>query len=239
VKAEQLKQLKAKVDSIQGLMIAYVTDGRTEAQPSEYQQRYFQLDADLRQLGYPNPNPHRSLEAFWSYCKAQELSTYASRRTYVRELYADVLPEIERALRARQDPRLWKKTREELTDELTPIREQWAKARDYIHSSPADYHNSIKESINSVESAAKILAGEPRATLGKLIREIDIDPDVRRILSQVYGLLSNKPFVRHGAIEPERIGEEEAEFFLELAAISIIYLKRKLSPSDKAAEEPS
>jgi hypothetical protein len=111
---------------------------------------------------------------------------------------------------------------------IVVVTHQWLKAKTYMYSKPPDFENSIKESINSVESALKILTGNSRSTLGQLVKGIDIDPDIRRILSQVYGLLSNKAFVRHGGTQAEYIGEEEAEFFLELAATSIVYLKRKL-----------
>lgn len=209
-------------------MIAFVTGERTKTQPAEYQELFYQLDGDLEEQRYLNPNPHRSLEAFWSFCKRQELDTYASRRTYVRELYADILLDIERSLRKAKDPRKWKQTNRELTDELIPVRQQWLKAKNYIYTKPPDFENSMKESINSVESALRILTGDSGSTLGQMIKRVDIDPDIGRILSQVYGLLSNKPFVRHGGTEPEDIGKEEAEFFLELAAISIIYIKSKL-----------
>ena len=227
---QRLKEVKAQIERVQALMIAYVTDGRTETQPTEYQEQYYPLDVELEDLGYSNPNPHRSLEAFWSFCKQQDLDKYASRKTYVRELYADVVLDIERALHRAPDPRKWKQANRELTDELAPIRQQWLKAKSYIYSTPPDFENSMKESINSVESALKILTGHSRSTLGQLVKQVDIDPDIRRALSQVYGLLSNKAFVRHGGTQPENIGKEEAEFFLELAAISIIYLKSKLEP---------
>ena len=232
---EKLRGLKGKIEGTQALMIAFVTGERTETQPAEYQELFYQLDVDLEEQGYPNPNRHRSLEAFWSFCKLQELDTYALRRTYVRELYADVLLDIERALRKAKDPRKWKQTNQELTDELIPIRQQWLKAKNYIYSKPPDFENSMKESINSVESALRILTGDSGSTLGQMIKRVDIDPDIGRILSQVYGLLSNKPFVRHGGTQPEDIGKEEAEFFLELAAISIIYLKSKLKSRDDSA----
>ncbi|MEJ5311415.1 MAG: hypothetical protein WHX52_16765 [Anaerolineae bacterium] len=96
---DELKGLVSKIEGIQALMIAYVTNGRTDTQPAEYQELYYQLDVDFVELGCTNPNQHKSLEAFWSFCKLKEMNDYASRRTYVRELYADILLDIERALR--------------------------------------------------------------------------------------------------------------------------------------------
>lgn len=224
----RLNSVKAEIETVQVLMIAFVTGDRNPGQPAEYQELYYQLDVGLEDLGYPNPNPHRSLEAFWSFCKLKEMATYASRRAYVRELYADVLLEIERTLRRAKDPRHWKKANQELTDGLASVRRQWLKAKNFIYSTPPDYENSIKESINSIESALKILTGDSKSTLGQLLKKADVDQDIQRILSQVYGLVSNKAFVRHGATQAEDIGREEAEFFIELSAIAIVYLKGKL-----------
>jgi len=225
---KKLVSLKRRIEGIQLLMIAYVTGERTPTQPAEYQELYYQLDVDLEDAGYPNPNQHRSLEAFWSFCKLKEMGTYADRRTYVRELYADVLLDIERTLRRAPDPVYWKRANERLTDELTPVRRQWLKAKNFIYSNPPDFENSIKESINSIESVLKVLTGSSKSTLGQLLKQVKIDRDIQRLLSQAYGLVSNKAFVRHGATQPEDIDKEEAKFFLEFAAVSIIYLKSKL-----------
>ena len=73
-----------------------------------------------------------------------------------------------------------------------------------------------------------ILLNRPKDTLGKLINNQKIDPDIRTIISQVYGLSSNKDFVRHGGVQNQLIGKLEAEFFLDFAASAIIYIKGKL-----------
>ena len=116
-------EIRGKIEGVQALMIAYVTGERKDTQPAEYQELYYQLDVDLEELEYPNPNQHKSLESFWSFCKSKEMKNYASRRAYVRDLYADVLLDIERTIRKAKDPRKWKQANQELADELTPI---WA-----------------------------------------------------------------------------------------------------------------
>ena len=73
-----------------------------------------------------------------------------------------------------------------------------------------------------------ILLNQPNSTLGKLIKKAGLDPDISKIISQAYGLTSNKDFVRHGGVEDQMIGKIEAEFFLEFAAVSIIYIREKL-----------
>ena len=110
-------------------------------------------------------------------------------------------------------------------NERTP---QWLKARNFIVASTPDYENSFKESVNSVESCLMILLNEPNGTLGKLVKRAEIDEDVQRLVSQVYGAASNRAFVRHGGTETSSLGNAEAEFFLEFAASAIVYITTKL-----------
>jgi hypothetical protein len=183
---------------------------------------------DLEKLGYENPNTHRTLEEFEGFYKLKYLSTYALRRDYVSKLYGEIIVDIERLLRGHKDSKYWIEANEVLNDELSPIRTQWLKAKNYIYSEPPDFENSIKESISSVESLLKIIENRPKDSLGKIISTLDIDDDIKKLISKAYGLLSNKDFVRHGGTEIQDIGVKEAKFFLEFAAISIIYLKEKL-----------
>ncbi len=227
--SKQAKSLTVKIEGIQALMVAYVTGERADDQPQQYRIVYDDVYFELEEAGYENPNPHKSLEIFWSYCKLQEMGKWAERRAYVQELYADILLDLKRIQRNQPDPRNWKNTNEVLIDELSPVRTQWLKAKNFIYSSKPDYENSIKESINSIESILKILLNQPSGTLGKLIKRVPLDPDISKLISQAYGLSSNKDFVRHGGVENQNIGKIEAEFFLELAAISIIYIKEKIN----------
>lgn len=84
-------ELGAKIIELQTLMVAYVTDGRTSGQPTEYRDLYADVTLDLEADKYANPNPHKTLQTLWAYCKLQNLNTYASRRLYIEELYADIL----------------------------------------------------------------------------------------------------------------------------------------------------
>jgi hypothetical protein len=69
-----------------------------------------------------------------------------------------------------------------------------------------------------------ILLNEPNGTLGEIIKRADLDPDIKRLISQAYGYTSNKDFVRHGGTTPSTLTHAEAEFFLEFAASCIVYL---------------
>ena len=222
------KYLSSKIEETQSLMIAYVTDKRTPEQPSQYKDAYDEVFFQLEENGYENPNPHKSLEIFWSYCKLRNMGTWAERRAYIQEMYADVLLDLKRIQRNEPDPKNWKKTNEILIDSLSPVRTQWLKAKNFIFSTQPDYENSIKESINAIESTLKILLDKPKLTLGKLIKNNDLDQDVQKLIDMAYGLISNKDFVRHGGVTNQNIERPEAEFFLEFSAIAIVYIKDKI-----------
>jgi hypothetical protein len=228
VDSKQAIELAARIIELQTLMVAFVTDGRTQDQPLAYRELFAEVTLELEDAKYANPNPHKSLELFWSFCKLQKLGTYADRRAYVDQLYSDVLLDLKRIQRHAPSPKNWKKANEALNDDLSPVRSQWLKAKNFIYAAAPDYENSIKESINTVESSLMVLLNEPNGTLGKIIKRADLDPDIERLVSQAYGYASNRAFVRHGGTTASTLTRLEAEFFLEFAASCIVYITAKL-----------
>ncbi len=208
-------------------MVAYVTNGRTDEQPKEYKSVYIDTLINLEKLGYENPNKFKTLEEFWGVCKLR-YQTYAERRAFVNEIYGDITIDIARKIRQEPEPKEWVKANEILTDELSPIRRQWLKAKNFLLSNEPDFENCIKEATNSIESTLQILLGQPGETLGKVIKSADIDSDIKKLISQMYGLVSNKDFVRHGGTVEQDITKADAEYFLNFSAISIQYLKQRL-----------
>lgn len=222
-------------------MIAFVTDGRTKEQPAEYRDLFATVQIGLEAAKYAHPNPHKSLEIFWAFCKLQEMKTYSSRRAYVEGLYADVLLDLRRIQAHKPTPKNWAKANDALSDELSPVRIQWLKAKNFIVAAAPDFENSVKESISSVESCLMILLKEPNGTLGKLIKRAGLDNDIERLISQAYGFASNKDFVRHGGTTESQLGKEEAEFFLEFSGSAIVYITAKLkhvSADDQLQAQP-
>lgn len=73
-----------------------------------------------------------------------------------------------------------------------------------------------------------VLLDEPNGTLGKIIKQAHLDSDIERLICQAYGYTSNKDFVRHGGTTESVLTKSEAEFFLEFAAMSIVYITSKL-----------
>ena len=205
-------------------MLAYATDGRTEDQPRKYQELYIDLDVLIENAGYSNPNPYKTIELFWKDCGG----TWAERRELVGNIYADLLFDVGRKKRKQKEPRNWKDANDALTDELASVRMQWLKAKNFIFASPPDFENSIKESVNTIESTLMILLNQPDRTLGKLIKTAGLDPDIEKLVSKAYGLASNKDFVRHGGVANQNISQIEAKFFLAFAASAIVYIMGKL-----------
>jgi hypothetical protein len=228
VDSKKAVELGARVMELQSLMIAYATDGRTPDQPRAYRELYSEVTVELEDAKYANPNPHKSLEVFFAFCKLQNMKTYASRRAYVEELYGDILLDLKRIQRHAPSSKNWGKANDALADELTPVRAQWLKAKNFIYSTTPDFENSIKESVSAVESCLMVLLNEPSGTLGKIIKQARLDPDIERLISQAYGFASNKDFVRHGGTTASSLTKAEAEFFLDFAAMSIVYITSKL-----------
>lgn len=222
-----VKETLQNIERLQGLMVAFVTNERSDEQPKIYKPLYIETLIKLEKLGYENPNKFRTLEEFWGVCKLK-FPSYAERRASVNEIYGDVILDLERKLRQEPEPKEWEKTNIVLIDELAPIRRQWLKAKNFLLANEPDFENCIKEATNSIESTLQILLGQPGDTLGKSIKSADIDTDIKKLISQMYGLVSNKDFVRHGGTIEQNITKEDAEFFLNFSAISIQYLKSKL-----------
>ena len=130
----QLENIENEIKEIQKLMIAYATNGRNDNQPREYQEMYIELDVHLEQIGYKNPNIYKSIESFWDACGA----TWADRRSLVASIYEDLLLDIGRKKRYQKDTRNWKKANDKLNDELSSVRQQWLKAKNFIYISPPD-----------------------------------------------------------------------------------------------------
>jgi len=222
-----LKETLQNIERLQGLMVAYVTNGRSEEQPKEYKSVYIDTLINLEKLGYDNPNKFKTLEEFWGVCKLR-FPTYAERRAFVNEIYGDITLDFERKLRQEPEPKEWVKANEILKDELAPVRRQWLKAKNFLLANEPDFENCIKEATNSIESTLQILLQQPGETLGKVIKSADIDADIKKLISEMYGLVSNKDFVRHGGTIEQNLNKDDAEYFLNFSAISIQYLKQRL-----------
>jgi len=94
-----------------------------------------------------------------------------------------------------------------------------------------DHRNSIKESISAVESAAREITGNPKATLGDALREIEKSGEMHGALkagfSAIYGYTSDADGIRHGMIEVADVSMADAKYFLVACAAFVNYLVAK------------
>jgi AbiJ N-terminal domain 4 len=81
-----------------------------------------------------------------------------------------------------------------------------------------DYRNSIKESISAVESTARIVTGNPKATLGDALKAMNdkapMHPALKDAMSKLYGYTSDVGGIRHSLTEASTIDEAEAKFMI-------------------------
>ncbi len=96
-----------------------------------------------------------------------------------------------------------------------------------------DYRNSIKESISSLESLAKMIVNDNNTTLGQALKEIEkkhqIPNSLKSAFSSLYGYTSDQGGIRHSLLENNvAVDIEEARFMLIACSAFINYLISKL-----------
>ncbi len=95
-----------------------------------------------------------------------------------------------------------------------------------------DPRNSIKESISAVESAAKEIAGKPKATLEDAIKILekrgDLHPCLKAGFSKLYAYTSDQGGIRHAMLDEPNLTKADALFFLVTCSAFINYLKSKV-----------
>lgn len=95
-----------------------------------------------------------------------------------------------------------------------------------------DYRNSIKESISAVESLAKVITNNPKATLGDALgvmeRTKKLHPALKSSFSSMYGYTSDEGGVRHAMLGEPNLTASDAKFFLLSCTSFINYIKSNL-----------
>ncbi|HEX8177260.1 MAG TPA: hypothetical protein VF543_19380 [Pyrinomonadaceae bacterium] len=100
----KLDNFLKKIDSLKSLMIAVATGTPIDEKEDEYKTLYEEVEGNIeefQQVGLPihNPNNFRSLWDWYEYWKSNNLSSYQSRRQYIRKLYEEVVISIQSALK--------------------------------------------------------------------------------------------------------------------------------------------
>lgn len=99
------------------------------------------------------------------------------------------------------------------------------------HLNPAmnpNYRNSVKESISSVEAAAKIIIGKDNETLGPALAWLEKKAGLHQALksgfSSLYGWTSKADGIRHALMDDDKLTFDEAKFMLVACSAFSNYL---------------
>lgn len=102
----------------------------------------------------------------------------------------------------------------------------------YADRESPDYRNSIKESISAVESMARIVAENPKATLGDALKTIEKRGSLHHALKdgfiKLYGYTSDEGGIRHAMLDEPNITSSDARYFLLSCTSFVNYLKAQL-----------
>jgi hypothetical protein len=118
-------------------------------------------------------------------------------------------------------------------DDFPPVRTHLRAALEKLSDlKNPDYRNSIKESISAVESMARIISGNEKATLGDALKIIErqgkIHPALKEAYSKLYGYTSDEGGIRHAMLDEPNLTAADAKYFLLSCTSFINYLKSKL-----------
>jgi hypothetical protein len=91
-----------------------------------------------------------------------------------------------------------------------------------------DYRNSIKEAISAVESLVAQVLGVKTATLGQLIKKLELHPALKTAFISLYGYTSDKGGIRHALMEKEANDFHDAKFMLVVCCSFINYVEAKV-----------
>lgn len=106
------KDVLEKIEQLKSVMIAVSTGGpKIQTVDGEYKKNYNLLDQWLEKLGVDNPNPYKSLWDWYGRWSQADLSTYASRRSFIPNLYHSLIDIITKSpdefITAEYEPTGW------------------------------------------------------------------------------------------------------------------------------------
>ena len=103
----------------------------------------------------------------------------------------------------------------------------------YADRENPDYRNSIKESISAVESMARIVTENPKATLGDALKAIEKRGTLHSALkdgfTKLYGYTSDEGGIRHAMLDEPNLRAADARYFLLSCTSFVNYLKTQIT----------
>jgi hypothetical protein len=102
----------------------------------------------------------------------------------------------------------------------------------YANRENPDYRNSIKESISAVESMARIVADNVKATLSDALKAIEkrgsLHPALKDGFIKLYGYASDEGGIRHAMLDEPNLSAADARYFLLSCTSFVNYLKAQV-----------
>ena len=103
----------------------------------------------------------------------------------------------------------------------------------YANRENPDYRNSIKESISAVESMARIVSRNPKATLSDALKEVEKKGLLHKSLKggfiKLYGYTNDADGIRHAIMDVPKLTQADARYFLLSCTSFVNYLKAQIS----------
>lgn len=103
----------------------------------------------------------------------------------------------------------------------------------YANRENPDYRNSIKESISAVESMARIVAENPKATLSDALKALEkrgtLHPALKEGFMKLYAYTSDEGGIRHAMLDEPNLTAADARYFLLSCTSFVNYLKSQLA----------
>jgi hypothetical protein len=168
---------------------------------------------------YPDKSKNKAFIHSCNKMLEREVSAYRFVETKITQVTSEAeISEIEEALKPENC--------------LKPVVNHLGQALNLLadRKSP-DYRNSIKESILAVEATCQLITGNPKATLGQALGEIEkkvnIHPALKSSFTKLYGYTSDADGIRHALLEESNLNFEDAKFILVSCSAFINYLKSK------------
>ena len=94
-----------------------------------------------------------------------------------------------------------------------------------------DVENCIKDAVSAIESVGRIIVGDDKALLSKIIKDMAgegiIPKPLDGVIQKIYAYRGDQPGVAHGLVGTSEVTIDEAEFVLAMSAAIIIYLVKK------------
>lgn len=102
----------------------------------------------------------------------------------------------------------------------------------YADRENPDYRNSIKESVSAVESMAKIVTGNNKATLTDALKSIERNGQLHKALKdgfeKLYAYTSDANGIRHAMLDDDNLTQADARYFMLSCTSFVNYLKSKI-----------